>query len=228
MGTDATGQQLDRDFDAAKARPENASITFVAHEHFNISDVSLAAQIAKIKAMRPQALLTWTVGPAFGTLLHAASDGGLDVPILGSGGDMIYAQLEQYQPFLPKELLFVSTLPFTKDSTGKGPVRDAQEQYFAAFQSLGVKPDFPQQLAWDPAWIVIDAYRHLGVDATADQFRSYIAGLHSWSGINGIYDFRDGSQRGIGENSGMMFRWDGTTREFIAVSKRAGYAKTRT
>ncbi len=88
--TDATGQEADRDYDLARALPENKAVEFVAKEHFNLSDVSVSAQMARIKAASPQALLTWTVGPAFGTELHGIADAGLDIPILGSNGDMIY------------------------------------------------------------------------------------------------------------------------------------------
>ena len=89
--TDATGQESDHDFDVAKSLPENKSIEFVAREHFNLSDVSVAAQVSRIKAANPQVLITSTVGPAFGTELHGVSDAGLDVPVVCSNGDMVTA-----------------------------------------------------------------------------------------------------------------------------------------
>jgi branched-chain amino acid transport system substrate-binding protein len=223
--TDATGQEIDRDFDLAHALPEFRDVEFVAHEHFNLSDVSVAAQVAKIKAARPQALLTWTLGPPFGTLLHGVADGGLDVPVGASNGDMIYEQLAQYAGFMPKELDFVAVLASAHDTLGKGPVRDAQAAYLAAFKAAGVRPSFVHTLAWDPAFIVVDAYRHLGSGASPQQFRDYINHLHGWVGINGIYDFRDGSQRGIGANAAIMERWDPATNDFSTVSKRAGELK---
>jgi branched-chain amino acid transport system substrate-binding protein len=223
--TDATGQEIDQDYDVAKALPENRDIAFVAREHFNLTDVSVGAQIARIKAANPQALLTWTVGPAFGTELHGIADGGLDVPVLGSNGDMVYAQLEQYKGFMPKELLFTGVLASSHDSLGSGPVKDAQTVYFNAYKAAGIKPDLTNTLSWDPALIVLDAYRHLGFNATAQQMREYINGLHGWVGINGVYDFRDGTQHGIGQNAVIMSRWDPVKEEFTPVSKRGGHVR---
>ena len=223
--TDATGQEIDRDYDYARSLPENKGVEFVAREHFNLPDVSVTAQIARIKAANPQALLTWTVGPAFGTELHGIADVGLDVPILASNGDMIYGQLAQYESLIPKELLFSGVLVNTHDNLGNGPIKAAQTVYFNAFKAAGVRPDFPHTLSWDPAMIVVDAYKKLGAAASAAQFRAYINALHGWAGINGIYDFRDGSQHGVGQNAVVMVRYDVAKNDFIPVSKRAGALK---
>lgn len=75
--------------------------------------------------------------------------------------------------------------------------------------------------------IMISALRTLGTQATAQQVRDYIVNLHGWVGINGVYDFRDGMQRGIGQRSQVMDRWDKTRSEFIAVSRPAGYLKAK-
>jgi branched-chain amino acid transport system substrate-binding protein len=223
--TDATGQEADRDWELARALPENRGVEYVAKEHFNLSDVSVSAQMARIKAANPQALLTWTVGPAFGTELHGIADAGLDIPVLGSNGDMIVEQLAQYKAFAPKELIFSAVLASAHDSLANGPVKDAQTVYFDAFKAAGLTPNFPNTLAWDPGLIVLDAFRHLGDGATAAQIRDFINGLHGFAGINGIYDFRDGSQHGVGENAVIMVRWDTANNTFPAISKRGGHVK---
>ncbi len=223
--TDATGQEADRDWELARSAPENRGVQFVAKEHFNLSDVTVSAQMARIKGANPQALLTWTVGPAFGTELHGVVDAGLDIPIFGSNGDMVAEQLNGYKAFMPKELLFAAVLTFGQSSLGAGPVKDAQKVYFDAFKAAGLTPNFPNTLAWDPAMILIDAYRHLGDHPTAAQIRDYINGLHGFAGINGIYDFRAGDQHGIGENGVVIVRYNPGNDTFTAVSKRSGHVK---
>jgi branched-chain amino acid transport system substrate-binding protein len=223
--TDATGQEADRDWELARSAPENRGVEFVAKEHFNLSDVSVSAQMARIKAANPQALLTWTVGPAFGTELHGIADAGLEIPIFGSNGDMVVEQLSQYKSFMPKELIFSAVLAFAQTGLGAGPVKDAQKVYFDAFKAAGLTPNFPNTLAWDPALIVLDAYRHLGTKATGSQIRDYINGLHGFAGINGIYDFRAGDQHGIGQNGVVMVRFNASNDTFTAVSKRSGNLK---
>jgi branched-chain amino acid transport system substrate-binding protein len=223
--TDATGQEADRDWELARSAPENRGVEFVAKEHFNLSDVSVSAQMARIKSANPQALLTWTVGPAFGTELHGIADAGLDIPIFGSNGDMIVQQLTGYKSFMPKELLFSAVLAFAQSSLSNGPVKDAQKVYFDAFKAAGLTPNFPNTLAWDPALILLDAFRHLGDNATAQQVREYVNGLHGFAGINGIYDFRGGDQHGVGENGVVIVRYNPANDSFNAVSKRSGHVK---
>jgi branched-chain amino acid transport system substrate-binding protein len=220
--TDATGQEIDRDYDYAKSLPENKGIEFVAREHFNLSDVSVSAQVARIKAAAPQALLTWTVGPAFGTELHGIADVGLDVPVLASNGDMVHAQLQQYKTIMPKELIFSGVLVNAHDRLGSGPIKAAQAVYLDAFKAAGIRPDFPHTLGWDPALIVLEAYRKLGASATPQQFRDFINTLHGFAGINGIYDFRDGTQHGVGQNAIVMVRYDASTDDFVPISGRGG------
>jgi branched-chain amino acid transport system substrate-binding protein len=138
---------------------------------------------------------------------------------------MIVEQLAGYKAFMPKELIFSAVLPLAPGSVSAGPVKDAQNVYFKAFKGANVIPNFPNTLAWDPALIVIDALKHVGPNATAAQIKDYINTLHGFAGINGIYDFRDGSQHGIGENAVIMVKWNPDGSTFNAVSKRSGHSK---
>jgi branched-chain amino acid transport system substrate-binding protein len=124
-------------------------------------------------------------------------------------------------------MYFAGNIAIAPDSIGKGPIQDAQTVYFDAFREAGLTPDLGYGIGWDPAMILVSALRELGTAATADQVRAYIVNLHGWVGINGVYDFRDGSQRGIGQQSQVMDRWDKDRGVFIAVSRRAGYLKAK-
>jgi branched-chain amino acid transport system substrate-binding protein len=220
--TDATGQAFDNMLTVAKALPENKDMTFVAYEHFNLNDVSVAAQVSRIKAQSPQALMTFTVGPAFGTELHAISDSGLDVPVSASNGDMVSGQLTQYKAFAPKDLEFAAVLASGHMDLGDPQIRAAQTEYFDAFKAAGIKPDFPNTLAWDPAMIMLDVYRKVGFTPTIAQVKAYLDNLHGWVGINGPYDFRNGDRRGLGESLTIVSRWDADKADFVSASGRAG------
>jgi branched-chain amino acid transport system substrate-binding protein len=223
--TDASGQAFETSFNRALALPENAAVTAIAREHFAPADLSIAGQATRIKAADPQAVIAWTTGAPFGTLLRGLHDVGYDGPVAGGNGNMIFTQLAQYSGFLPKELYFPGRRAVAENSTLPGPVRDAQSLYFKAFASIGVRPDFADNIGWDPTMIVVDALQHLGPDASAQQYRDYILNLHSWVGINGVYDFRDGEQRGIGINSIVIDKWDPVNSRFVAVSRPSGFLK---
>jgi branched-chain amino acid transport system substrate-binding protein len=224
--TDASGSDFERQFDFALAQPENRSMTIVDREHFNGADLSVAAQMARIKATAPQGLITYATGTPLGTLLHGYHDAGLDMPIAASSGNMIYEQLAQYASFMPTRLYFAATRGIAPDPNLRpGPIRDAQEAYFNAFKAAKIRPDFATALAWDPGSIIIGALRKIGPSATTEQLHTYLQGLHSWAGIDGMYDFRDQSQRGLGQNALVVYHWDVQAGTFTVASRTLGNLK---
>jgi branched-chain amino acid transport system substrate-binding protein len=220
--TDATGQEWDTQFAYASRLRENRAVQIVVHEHFNLTDLSVSAQMQHIKAARPQALLTFSTGSPFATVLRGINDAGLSIPIVATAGNMTFAQMTQYEGLLPKELLFPATRGIAPESGVTGAVKNAQDEYFKAFSAARIRPDFANNLAWDPTMIVVDALRHLGPSATANQIRDYIAGLKGWAGVDGVYDFRELPQRGIGATSAVIYRWDDAKKEFATASSPGG------
>jgi branched-chain amino acid transport system substrate-binding protein len=105
--TDATGQDIDHAVDAAMKSPDNHDVEIVAHEHFATSDLSVAAQLARIKAAQPDVVFGEATGPPFGTILQAVQDAQLKVPVFTSTGNMVHAQLAQYGHFGVKDIMFV-------------------------------------------------------------------------------------------------------------------------
>lgn len=223
--TDATGQTYDRSFEFLLSLPENRMLTTVAREHFNGSDISVAAQLERIRAAKPDVLVAACSGTPFGAVLHGAFDAGTSFPVATLFSNMTFAQMEQYKNFLPATLLFAGPRSMSREGTRPGPVREAQKLYFNAFKTAGIRPDSGHTLAWDSTWVVIDALRRLGVSATAEQVRDYIDNLHGWVGINGVYDFGDSEQRGIGINGVVIERWDAQAADFVAVSRPGGALK---
>ena len=221
--TDASGQDGERGILAAVAAPENTGMTVVDTEHFNTADLNVDAQMAKIKASGAQALFAWATGTPLATLLHGAADVGLDIPIAASNANAFTAQMESYAAFMPKMLLFAGQVHQARDQAPRGPIKNAVDAYYAAFRAAtGADPEADDSLAWDSTLIVVDALRKYGPDATAAQIHGYIESLHDWYGANGGYDFRNGSQRGIGAEYAVMVRWDPQRKRFVAVSKLGG------
>jgi branched-chain amino acid transport system substrate-binding protein len=215
--TDASGQDFDRRVDRVIARPEFRELAIVEHQHFNITDPTVSAQMTRIKAAKPDVLMSFTVGTPFATLLRGINDAGLDLPVYASGGNMTYAQMEAYSAFLPKELYFNGNEGIVPDPDAKGAVKKAQQTYFDALKKAGVRPEFMTEIPWDPTMIIVDALRKLGPDATAQQIHTHIEGLRGWTGIEGTYDFTNHDQRGIGEPAVAFFRWDHAKKDFIMV-----------
>jgi branched-chain amino acid transport system substrate-binding protein len=204
--TDATGQDADRVIDAAfRANP---GMTLVAHEHFNLADISVGAQIAKVEASHAQVLMAWATGTPLGTILRGATESGLDIPIETTGANLTYAQMAAYRSYLPKELLIAATPPFAPEQLPRGSLKDAVGAFIAALKASGTRPENGSALTWDTGLLLIDALKKLGVGASAAQLRAYLAQLRGDVGIYGTHDFPAIPQRGLGIDANVMVRWD--------------------
>ena len=223
--TDASGQQFEQYFDEALKLPENAALKLAAREHWAGTDLNVTAQAERIKNSGAQAMIGWSAGTATATLLRGLHDTGVDIPVACGNGNMIYEQLAGYASFLPKDLLFPGRRSLVLDPATPAAIKKVETEYFAAFKAAGVRPNLASTLAWDPAQLVLDAYRKIGFDATSEQLNEFIQKTKGWIGINGSYDYTDGSQRGIGIDAVVIDRWDAAKDDFVIVSKPGGGTK---
>ena len=220
--TDASGQDADKTIAGAMALPMNRGVTEVAHEHFNVTDLSVQAQIERIKAANPQILIAWTTGTPLATVLRGANDSGLQIPVYTNAGNLTYAQMAQYHDFLPKELYFPAVACVVPDGITDPATKAATNTYFQALRDVGVKPEYIESVAYDPALLVVTALRALGPNATGQRMRDYINGVTNWAGVSGRYNFRTTPQRGLDVSQIFVARWDGAQNNWIAVSKPGG------
>jgi branched-chain amino acid transport system substrate-binding protein len=221
---DASGQEADSNFLALTKLPENSAISVVGYEHYAPTDINVGAQMARIKAANPQALVVWAAGQAIATAFHAMHDAGFDVPVVTSFAMQEYSAMDQYASILPTHLYFASSKWPAYNLMTPGPVRDQLATFFSSFKTENIVPDAGDQLAWDPAVIVISALRKLGPSAKAAQIHEYIESLHGFAGTSGSYDFTTGDQRGLGLSDVILSEWTPSKRAWIAVSDAGGAA----
>jgi branched-chain amino acid transport system substrate-binding protein len=222
MTTDASGQ--DGDQNVAQALARNKGVELVAREHFGNTDLSVLAQLARIKAAGAQAIIAWTTGTPFGTVLGGLRDTGYDLPVVTTPANMVYQQLDQYKSVMPKAPLLMPGIPaiVPEAITDRG-VHQEIMNFYAAMKPQGVdKPDIGAAVAWDVGRVVLEGYRKLGVDATAIQMRDFINNLRGFNNVFGVYNYPDSPQRGTPSNWNLMVRWNPDTSRFIAVSKVGG------
>jgi branched-chain amino acid transport system substrate-binding protein len=219
---DASGQDGENNINAAFGGPEGAGMEIVDREHFNLTDISVAAQMSHIKASGANAMVAWVTGTALATILRGAADAGVDIPIVTSSGNLVYPQLDAYGSFIGDNVYFPGSPGDALDVIPRGALRDAVTTYINAMKAAGIRPDQGHTLAWDTALIVVEALRKLGTNATATQIRDYIMGIRGWSGINGRYDFVTYPQRGLGAGSGVMVRWEKSKGTWVSASALGG------
>jgi branched-chain amino acid transport system substrate-binding protein len=220
--TDASGQDADTTIAGAMNVPMNRGMSEVAHEHFNVTDLSVQAQIERIKAANPQVLIAWTTGTPFATILRAVNDSGLQIPVYTNAGNLTYAQMAQYHDFLPKELYFPAVACVVPDGITDPATKAATNVYFQALRDTGVKPEYIESVAYDPALLVVTALRALGPNASGEKIRDYLNGISSFAGASGRYNFKTSPQRGLDVSQIFVARWDGSQNNWVAVSKPGG------
>lgn len=221
--TDIAGQEADAALKAVLAEPANHEIAVVASEHFAASDISVDAQMAKIKAANPDIVLGWATGTPTGTILQGYQDVGLTLPFIASQANQNAKQMEQYKAIMPPTLSMYSLMWPAGPTMRSGPLKRAIDDYLRAMKSVDAEMgDASSAEAWDAVMILVNALRTLGPSATPDRIRTYIANLHDYYGPSGRFDFRIGNQRGLDAADTIMVRWDPTTTTWRPISAAGG------
>jgi branched-chain amino acid transport system substrate-binding protein len=220
--TDASGQDGEKALDDSLAAPANKDLSVVSRERFNPSDLSIDAQITRVKAAGAQAVIVYAAGTPLGTVFHSVQNVGLELPMGTTSANLSYDAMKQYAGILPKELYFTAPPGVAYESLPAGPLRSTVKTFVDAAKEANLHVDIPLIAAWDPGLIALAAFNKLGFEATAAQIHDFIENLHDFPGDYGIYDFRDGSQRGLAPNNGIEVRWDAAKDYWVAVSKFGG------
>jgi branched-chain amino acid transport system substrate-binding protein len=222
--TDATGQANDKAMDEIMARPENKDMSLVERQHFNPTDISVAAQIERIRAAGAQAIVAGVTGTAAATVFKGMVQTGLDIPVEVTSGNQSFPQMEQWKDFLPKGLVMSSALFPEHDGvvTLDPRIETAQHAMYAALAAHKLKADNMEGTSWDAGLIVVAALRALGPSATAEQLRDYIANLTDFAGVDGIYNFKANPERGLGPDSATVVRYDPQTKAWVWLTAPGG------
>ena len=219
--TDATGQDADRAM--AEVLGENPDMHLVAQTHFNLTDVSVAAQIERSKEAGPDVFVAWSTGTALATILKAITQSGFDVPVATTAGNFVYAQMTRFAGIIPRRFFIGSALFPAHPGIAVDPrVEAAQQAAYKVLAGVHLLPDNMSGTSWDAAMIVIDALRHLGADAQPAQLRAFITGLTDYAGIDGLYDFHRTPDRGVGQADTVVVRWDAPSGRFVWASVPGG------
>ena len=224
ISTDASGQGFDRSLSPILALPENKSVTVVDRETFSPTDISVSAQIARLRASGAQAFMIGATGAPVATVLRGLYDVGSDKPVAVIAGNELFSLMRQWKDFLPKNLMVESSVFPEHPGLWKFDPRieAAQHTMYTELAKRGMKADNGVATSWDAGLIVIDALKALGPDATADQVRNYISNLTDFAGINGFYNFKARPDRGLGVDSAIIVRYDVKDSAWVWLTQPGG------
>lgn len=218
---DATGDSSVKSMTAALELPENKALHVVAAERFSPGDISIAAQLSRIRAAGAQFIVSYNSGAPFGIVARGLHDAGIDLPVFTSPGNLSYVELKAFGDNLPHQLFFVSgPLPPDGPEIENGPLKATDIGFLDAFRRQGARPDWGNAAAWDTGTVVIAALRAKGLEASPGDLRDYINKLHGYPLIQGLADFRNGEGRGVYD--ARILLWDKARNTWTIASGPGG------
>ena len=228
IGTDATGQIADSSLTHIMTYPENKDMVLVARERFGTTDLSVTAQVAKLKAGNPQAVFLAASGAPLGLILREMRDAGMELPTGTIASNQSVQQLVSYGNIVPPDLELVAALWAGYDVMGKGPIKDKVTQFRDAMARAGHDADGPASIGWDFGLFVAAAYHKYGASMTPTNLKDYIASARNLPGICGTYDFVATPGRGLTDKDTVVLHWNGTRKTFDPISTPGGAAVLKT
>jgi branched-chain amino acid transport system substrate-binding protein len=223
--TDASGQDAEKSITELVKDPAFKDMTLVADEHFAPSDLSVSAQIEKMRGGNPDAIVSWATAAAGGTVFRALKQAGMDLPTAASGSNMTVSQMSDYSAFLPTKVFFgVGEWAADGDPRLKVPaaVTAQQKLFFNSMKTINVYPDSGYDLGWEPIRVVADALNKLPAGADAKTLHDFLINWTGHIGAEGVYDFKKTPQRGLNIDNAIVVRWDPKLKQWHLVSNLTG------
>jgi len=189
-----------------KLAPEYG-LKIITGESFQATDNDMTAQLIKIKAASPEAIVCWTIGKAGSIVAKNAKQLAIQVPLFQCHGlpDPLYIKLAG-------EASEGNIMPSTKLIVASQlPASDPQKKIILEFIRLYTDVyqydrQFPinthSGYAWDAIYIVANAMKKVGTDN--EKLREAIENTKGYVGVSGIYNLTAEDHNGLGTDSMVM------------------------
>jgi branched-chain amino acid transport system substrate-binding protein len=197
----AFGQLGWLEFDKAARK---AGLQIAANEKFGQKDVDMTAQLTRVKAAAPQAVVVWSIPPSASIATRNYADLGLRMPMFQSHGVGNKKFIELAGPaangvtFPAGKLLVAEQLA---DNDPQKPVLLAYAREFEA--RYGPRNTFGGH-AWDAVQLAVRGLETGGADRAA--VRAAIEGTRNFVGITGVFDFSPADHNGLDRRAVTMIQ----------------------
>jgi branched-chain amino acid transport system substrate-binding protein len=191
----------DRAVATLKSLSAQYGIQVVGEERFNTQDKDITPQLSKLKAAKPQALMSWCSGDAAVLVYKNMRQLGMDIPYMPSGG-AASSRFFKLIGDVPKEnLLFtlggkLQVLDSVPDSDPvKAPGLEFRQMYMAKFNA---PPENLEAVAWDLTAMAVNAMKAVGTNP--EKVRNYIENI-KMSGLQASYVMTPSDHNGVDKKS---------------------------
>ncbi|HEA68356.1 MAG TPA: ABC transporter substrate-binding protein [Desulfobacterales bacterium] len=172
-------------------------ITIVADEMFGFKDTDMTAQLAKIKGIAPQAIVSWSIGPTQVIVIRNWKDLGMtNIPFFQSHGFGSRKNIKMAAGAAEGVSAPLGAMNTPEALSENHPQKKVTMQYMKDYMAKYNEPvaSFGGH-AWDALMIVVNALKAVGCDRAA--IRDYIENTKGFVGQHGVFNFSPEDHNGL-------------------------------
>lgn len=183
---------------------QKAGLQIVANEKFGQKDVDMTAQLTRVKAANPQAVVVWSIPPSASIATKNYADLGIKAPLFQSHGvgNKMYIQLAG--PGANGVVFPAGKLLVAEHLSDNDPQKAVLLAYAKDFEAkYGSRNTFGGH-AWDAIKLVAGAMERAGTDRA--KVRAAIETTRNFVGITGVFDFSPSDHNGLDRRAVTMIQ----------------------
>jgi branched-chain amino acid transport system substrate-binding protein len=181
---------------------QKAGLTIVASEKFGQKDVDMTAQLTRVKAASPQAVVIWSIPPSASIATRNYADLGITAPLFQSHGVGNKKYIELAGPAANHVMFPAGKLLVADRLADNDPQKATLLAYARDFEAkYGPRNTFGGH-AWDAVQLVRHAMEKAGTDRA--KVRAALESTRGFVGITGVFDFSPADHNGLDRRAVVM------------------------
>jgi branched-chain amino acid transport system substrate-binding protein len=186
----------------------------IATERFNVKDMDVTAQLAKLKTFNPQALIVGVSGKPNAVVAKNFNQMGFKIPYVTGHGNISDTFLKLMEENEPDTLLLPGAYYIVwKELPASFPQKKLMQEFNEAFQKKFKKdPDIYAVVAYDAVRVIAEALKSvkLGGKDDGEEMRNAIEKIRNFPAVyGGTYSFSKDDHRGIKKDAALMIQVKG-------------------
>ncbi|MDI6828662.1 MAG: ABC transporter substrate-binding protein [Armatimonadota bacterium] len=182
---------------------KRAGIKIVAEETFGDKDTDMTAQLTRIKAKKPNAVVCWGTNPGPAIVAKNMKQLGMKMPLLMSHGIANRKFIELAGSAANGVVFPAGRLIVVDEIPNSDPQKPVLLEYRRSFRKMFAHdPDTFGGHAWDAIKLVVRALDKVGPDKA--KIRDEIEKTKNFVGISGVFSFSPKEHNGLTKNAFVM------------------------
>ena len=178
-------------------------LTIASDESFNPADTDMTAQLTKIAAAKPDAIVCWTIGPAGSIVAKNVKQLNIKIPLFQCHGLPDPKYVELAGPAAEGNIMPSTKLMAWEQLADSDTQKPVIKEFVRLYDDAKYDKQFPinthSGYAWDAIYIVANAMKKVGTDPA--KLRDAIEQTKNYVGVSGIYNLTPEDHNGLGTDS---------------------------